>query len=211
MASGATLDVLSSGALAGDVTAASGATTIVNGTVTGNVANAGALSGTGTVIGAVTNSGTLSPGNNSIGIFSVDGSYSQTAAGTLAIQLTPAAVPVAGTNYDQLLVTGSPGTATLGGTLALAPASGLYVAGATYDVVNASGGISGNFATISGNVLSPFITLTPTGVVTLSGTDQVFRLTVTRTSFASWDRRGRDSEPGRRCQWIPGPGDRRHW
>ena len=49
VASGATLNVLSSGALTGDVTTASGATTIVNGTVTGNIANAGALSGTGTV------------------------------------------------------------------------------------------------------------------------------------------------------------------
>jgi fibronectin-binding autotransporter adhesin len=185
VASGATLNVLSSGALTGDLMAASGATTIVNGMVTGNVANAGALSGTGTVLGAITNSGTLSPGNNSIGIFNVGGSYAQTAASTLAIQVTPAAAPVAGTNYDQLLVTGSPGTATLDGTLAVAPASGLYVAGATYDVVNASGGINGNFATISGNVLSPFITLTPTGVVTLSGTDQVYRLTVTRTPFAS--------------------------
>jgi fibronectin-binding autotransporter adhesin len=185
VASSATLNVLISGALAGDVTAASGATTIVNGAVTGNVANAGALSGTGTVLGAVTNSGTLNPGNNSIGIFNVDGSYSETAAGTLAIELTPATVPVAGTNYDQLLVTGSAGTATLDGTLVVAPAGGLYVAGATYDVVNATGGISGNFATISGNVLSPFIALTPTGVVTLSGTDQVFRLTVTRTPFAT--------------------------
>ena len=148
MRSGATLDVLSSGALAGDVTAASGATTIVNGTVTGNVANAGALSGTGTVVGAVTNSGTLSPGNNSLGIFSVDGLLFADAGLARSRSSSPQrAVPVAGTNYDQLLVTGSPGTATLGGTLALAPASGLYVAGATYDIVNASGGISGNFAT----------------------------------------------------------------
>ena len=185
VAGGATLDVLSAGALTGDVSSALGSTTIVNGTITGNVVNAGTLSGAGTVIGAVTNGGTLNPGNDSIGLFSVDGTYSQTASATLAIQLSAATSPMAGTDYDQLLVTGLPSTVALGGTLALLPARGLYVAGTTYDVVAASGEISGNFATISGNVLSPFVTLTPTGIVSLSGTDQVFRLTVTRTSFAT--------------------------
>ena len=56
-----------------------------------------------------------------------------------------------GTGYDQVLVTGTPGTAALGGTLALQPQSDvLYVAGTNYDIVNAAGGISGAFATTTG-------------------------------------------------------------
>jgi outer membrane autotransporter protein len=186
---GTTFSVFAAGGLLGNLNGAAGSTLIVNGTVTGNVTNASSLSGTGTVNGAVTNSGTLSPGNGGIAIFNVNGSYAQTSTGTLAIQLVSAAAPVAGTHYDQLLVSGTPGTAVLNGTLALSPSSSTltspFVDGATYDVVSASGGISGNFSAITGNVVSPFVTLTPTGVVTISGTEQVYRLTVTRTAFAT--------------------------
>jgi autotransporter-associated beta strand protein len=186
--SGGTLNVLSGGALTGTVTAAAGSSTIINGTVTGNVTNAGATSGTGTVTGAFTNSGSLSPGNTGIGIFHVvNGPFTQTAAGTLNINLTPSGV--AGTGYDQVLVTGTPGTAVLGGTLALNPQTGvLYVAGTNYDVVNAAGGISGSFASTTGGTISPFLSFTKvgtTGIVTLAGTQQVYRLTVSRTPYAT--------------------------
>ena len=182
VASGATLNVLASGALTGNVTGAAGSFTVVNGTVTGDVANAGRLSGAGTIVGAVTNTGTVAPGN-SPGILNIDGSFAQTATGTLAIELTPTAV--AGTGYDQVSVTGLVGTAALDGTLALAPAAGLYTAGATYDIVSATGGITGGFATITGATLSPFLSFTATGIVTTATPAQVYRLTVTRTSYAT--------------------------
>ncbi|TXH25628.1 MAG: autotransporter domain-containing protein, partial [Elusimicrobia bacterium] len=182
VASAATLNVLASGALTGDVTGAAGSFTVVNGLVTGNVANAGRLSGAGTIVGAVTNSGTLAPGN-SPGILTIDGSLTQTATGTLAIELTPTAV--AGTGYDQVAVIGTPGTATLAGTLALAPSAGLYVAGTTYDIVTATNGITGNFGTVTGATLSPFLSFTATGVVTTTSPAQVYRLTVTRTAYAT--------------------------
>jgi outer membrane autotransporter protein len=188
VASGATLNVLAPGALTGNVAAAAGSTTVVNGSVTGDVANAGALSGTGTVNGRLTNTGTLSPGNGDIGVFHVNGAFSQGAAGTLAVEVTPN--NVAGTGYDQLSVTGAPGTAALDGTLAVNLANGLgtpagpYVAGTTYDVVSATGGVTGNL-TVTGNVLSPFVRLDPTGIVTLAGTTQAFRLTVVRTPYAT--------------------------
>ncbi|WP_219893696.1 beta strand repeat-containing protein [Aquisediminimonas profunda] len=182
VASAATLNVLTGGALTGDVTGAAGSFTVVNGLVTGNVGNAGRLSGAGTIVGAVTNSGTVAPGN-SPGILTIDGSYTQTATGTLAIELTPTAV--AGTGYDQVSVIGTPGTAALDGTLALAPAAGLYTAGATYDIVSATGGISGNFATVTGATLSPFLSFTATGIVTTATPAQVYRLTVTRTAYAT--------------------------
>ena len=132
--------------------------------------------------------GTSNPGNSGTGIFTIDGSFTQSATGVLAADVTPLAVP--GTGYDQVLVIGTPGTASLDGTLAVSMTTGLstplgpYVAGNTYDVVDALGGITGTFATVTGNVLSPFITLTPTGVVSLTGTEQVYRLTVTRTDYA---------------------------
>jgi fibronectin-binding autotransporter adhesin len=182
VASGATLDVRTGGALTSAVTTAAGSTTKVNGMITGTVANAGSLSGTGTVNGTLTNSGTVSPGNAGIGILNVNGAFVQTGTGTLAVDLTTSGV--AGTGYDQVLVTGTPGTAMLAGTLAITKPTGLYVAGTTYDVVNASGGISGGFTTVTGNTISPFINLATTGIVSLTGTNQVYRLTVVRTAYS---------------------------
>jgi outer membrane autotransporter protein len=191
-ASGATLDIVSGGTLIGTVAANAGSTVRVNGTVTGDVTVAGSLTtpattggtltGAGTINGTLVSSGSLRPGN-SPGILTVNGAFTQTATGTLNAELTP--VATAGTGYDQVRVIGTPGTATLAGTLALAPATGLYTAGATYDVVRASGGITGDFTSISGNVLSPFLSFADTGVVTLTGTEQVYRLTVTRVSYAT--------------------------
>jgi autotransporter-associated beta strand protein len=149
-----------------------------NGTVNGDVGvgAGGTLMGAGVINGNVTNSGTVAPGN-SPGIITVAGNYTQTAAGTLAAELTPSTVP--GTGYDQLHATG---TATLDGTLALMPSTGLYVAGSTYDVVVADAGITGNFATVTGNVISPFLTFTPT--IVPSGAGQALELTVVRTNYA---------------------------
>ena len=189
---GTELDVNAGGAAVVDVGGAvnepvhnfSGGLVRVNGTVTGNITNdlGATLAGAGTINGAVSNSGTVAPGN-SPGIITISGSFVQTATGTLAAELTPSAVP--GTGYDQVHVIGAPGTATLDGTLALTPAAGLYVDGATYDVVDATGGITGTFATVTGNVISPFITLDPTGIVTVAGSEQVYRLTVVRTTYAA--------------------------
>jgi outer membrane autotransporter protein len=64
----------------------------------------------------------------------------------------------------------------------------LYVAGTNYDIVNAAGGIIGAFATTTGATISPFLSFNKigaTGIVTLTGTDQVYGLTVSRTSYAA--------------------------
>jgi autotransporter-associated beta strand protein len=183
---GGTLTVGTTGTLTSPVTAAAGSSAVINGTVTGDVTNAGALSGSGTVTGAVSNSGSLSPGGTgTTGIFNVvNGPFTQTAAGTLNIDLTPSGV--AGTGYDQVLVTGAPGTAILNGTLALHPQTGvLYLAGTNYDIVDAAGGITGAFASTTGATISPFLNLSTTGIVTVSGTDQVYRLTVNRIPYAT--------------------------
>ncbi len=93
-------------------------TAILNGgsistTTTLNI-QGGTLKGTGTITGNVSNGGTVAPGL-SPGILNVVGNYSQTAAGTLAIELSGTTV---GTQYDQLNVTG---TVALAGTLAVTP------------------------------------------------------------------------------------------
>ncbi|HEX7255988.1 MAG TPA: Calx-beta domain-containing protein [Gaiellaceae bacterium] len=77
-----------------------------------DVMNQGVLRGTGTYFQDVTNSGTVAPGA-SAGILTVGGTYSQTPAGTLEIEV--GGTGTAGTDYDRLVVTGE---ATLAGTLA---------------------------------------------------------------------------------------------
>lgn len=172
-----TVDVLAGGALNGALSSLAGGTLRVNGTVTGDVTNAGVLSGTGTVVGNVVNSGTLSPGN-SPGIFTITGDFTQTADGILAMEVTPSAV--AGTGYDQLRVSG---VATLDGTLSVTQSGSPFINGTNYDLVVADGGIDGDFADLSGATISPFISFTPS-VVATTGTQEVYRWTVVRTDYA---------------------------
>lgn len=69
----------------------------------------GELRGNGTIIGMVQNGGVVSPGTSPDAL-SIDGDYTQSAAGELLIELASL------TSHDQLLVTG---TATLNGTLTI--------------------------------------------------------------------------------------------
>jgi hypothetical protein len=98
---------------AGGFTQTAGVTTLGPGSITSSFGplqiNGGELNGSGQV-GSIINAATVRPGT-SPGQTTVNGNYTQTAAGTLAIELggtTP------GTGYDRLVVTG---TANLAGTL----------------------------------------------------------------------------------------------
>ncbi len=75
-----------------------------------NLASGDSLIGSGTLAANLVNAGTVSPGNSAGGI-TVQGDYTQQATGVLEIQLGGT---TAGTQYDQLTVTG---TATMAGTL----------------------------------------------------------------------------------------------
>lgn len=80
---------------------ATGAGTVVGGTFQ---MSGGTLSGNGTIQANVFNSGTTAPGvGNTPGILSITGSFTQTSAGVLNIQIGGT---TAGTQYDQLAVTG---------------------------------------------------------------------------------------------------------
>ncbi|HYC60119.1 MAG TPA: hypothetical protein VEK79_11200 [Thermoanaerobaculia bacterium] len=125
----------------GGFTQSAGLTKLNGGNMGGSsvALNGGTLSGNGTITADVTNGATLSPGT-SPGAITISGNYTQTNAGTLAIDLggtTPA------TQYDQLNVTG---TATLNGTLNVAFFGGyIPTGGETYDVLNFASR-SGDFA-----------------------------------------------------------------
>jgi len=88
---------------AGDYTQNSGDTILATGAslASGGTVNilAGRLSGSGTIIGNVVNAGQFNP----VGILTIRGNYTQTASGTLNIQIGGT---TAGTDYDQLIVTG---------------------------------------------------------------------------------------------------------
>ena len=94
----------------GDYTQTAGTTELQLGTLNATSAvniQGGALTGAGTVGGNVSNAGKVSPGS-SVGILNISGNYTQTASGSLDVELG------AGGESDQLNATG---TATLGGTL----------------------------------------------------------------------------------------------
>lgn len=173
-------------------TVASGAILSVDGTLTSptvTVASGGRLVGgigttSGKITGAVANSGTIAPGH-SPGIIAITGSYAQTSTGTYAAEVfaNGTGTVVAGVDYDRIAVSGAPGTATLAGTLAVTPNGGLYVAGTAYDIITTTGGITGNFGTITGNVISPFITLSNAMASGGGVVGNNYRLVVVRSAY----------------------------
>ena len=173
----------SSGAFsnAGTLTINSGSTFIIGGTsvytqtggttilqsgtlgIAGNQVNiqGGILSGPGTINGSLTNGGAVDLGN-SPGTLIVNGNYSQTAAGALALKVGGA---MAGSLFDRVDVTGA---AALNGTLNVSLSNG-FAPGLeeVFDVLNFAGS-SGSFATFNSPLISgapAFVTsATPTSV-----------------------------------------------
>jgi uncharacterized protein with beta-barrel porin domain len=112
--------------------------------VTGNVnvQSGGTVTGYQRINGGLVNSGTVSPGGtgaSDIGTLSVGSTYTQSPGGTLRIIVTPSGA-------SRLAVTG---TATLGGTLKLAFAPGVYTA--TTRTIVSSGGLTGTFGSVTQN------------------------------------------------------------
>ena len=108
--------------------------------------NGGILYGTGTLDYGVVDAATITPGNSasSTGKLQVSGTYAQSGGGALDVTIGGT---TAGTNYDQLNVSG---TASLNGILNISLASGFTPAlGSTFDILNASS-ISGVFSTVNG-------------------------------------------------------------
>jgi len=163
-ASGATINA------AGGTMNVSGTFSVFGGSVnvgTLNVLAGGALTGTGTITGNVNNSGgTVLPGA-SPGILTINGNYVQGPSGVLGIDIGGT---IAGTQYDQLIVSGS---ASLGGTLSTSLIGGFVpTPGSTYTFIQAAGGVSGTFSTINqpaGALFDPFYGATTFEFVAVAG------------------------------------------
>ena len=125
----------------------------VNGTLTGNGTllnnTSGFLGGSGTISGNFVNSGMASAGDG-VGTLNITGSFTQTATGTLGVEIDSA------TNYDKLNVTG---TAALNGSLKAVFTGGYVPEGNQFfsGVLTATGGITGTFSNI--DYLTPTLSL----------------------------------------------------
>ena len=123
-----------------------------------------------------TNNGNLTLGSvSSPTLFTVFGTFNQSAAGVLNIAIAPAGAltNAAGSTYSQLYATGTGGNITLAGTVNLNVAPGFYATGTTYNVVLADGTITtpaGGVA-LTGATALPFVSFCPTqNAVTATGT-----------------------------------------
>ncbi len=152
-------NVMSSGTPAAAVgyTQTGGTTTILTGgalTATSSVVktnnsatvaiDGGTLTGSGTINGNVTNAGQVSPGGvGTAGVLTINGNYTQTAAGTLAVD-------IAGGNagqYDQHNVSGA---VALGGTINVnRPGNYVPPSQAVFQIISFAS-VSGDFATRNG-------------------------------------------------------------
>ena len=122
---------------------------IVNGSLASGVTlSGGSLGGSGSVASLTANNATLAPGN-SIGTLTVTGNFVQN-GGTYQVEANAAG------QSDRINVGGS---ATINGTAVQVLAeSGSYARFTTYTILNATGGVSGTYSSVSSN----FAFLTPT-------------------------------------------------
>ena len=107
----------------------------------------GTLGGRRVVTGGVNNTGGIVRPGASAGILTFANSYVQGAGGALNIELGGLTPGNAVGNYDQLNVTGAPGTAFLGGTLNVNPIGFAPGAGNSFTIVTSTGALTGTFAT----------------------------------------------------------------
>ena len=142
-----TLTLSASNSMTGTTAIADGVLN-VTGSLTGSattVARGATLTGTGTV-GAVAASGTIAPGASgaAIGTLSATGPVTFETGSDFAVEIGPA-------QADRLAVANS--VALSGGTLRILPQQGSYLTGTSYDVITATGGITGRFSTV--DVVNP--------------------------------------------------------
>ncbi|HEY4233076.1 MAG TPA: hypothetical protein VGM76_06605 [Lacipirellulaceae bacterium] len=134
----------------------------------------GTIEGNSQIAGAVRNEGIITPGlstsllpTDALGTLHVGGDYTQTATGTLQLQIDST------TSYDKLVIDGS---ANLSGTLnVLLIHNFIPTAGDTFDLLTATGGMTGSFTLelplLLAGLHGPFWN------VTYTNTDVILKLT----------------------------------
>ncbi|GAB3344955.1 autotransporter domain-containing protein [Marilutibacter aestuarii] len=122
----------------------------IQGTVSGGLTTVGVdgrLHGTG-VLGDTRVAGTIAPGN-SVGTLRVDGDYTQLAGSVFEVEFeAPGAV-------DLIDVSGS--ADLQGGTVKLLRGADAYLLGRQYNILSASGGVTGAFDGLDASAISPFL------------------------------------------------------
>jgi len=136
----------------------SGSTILMGGSLSGGAISisGGSLSGSGVINANVTDNAQVIPGGaGAAGLLTINGNYTQTAAGALDIELGGAN---AGSQYDQLAVSG---TASLGGTVNVSLINGFQPAlGNSFQPLTFTSSV-GNFAYYNGIVLGDRLILDP--------------------------------------------------
>lgn len=148
---GGILDIASGGSIASSATTVNGGGLVVNG-VAGQVNVLGGFLGGAGTVGATTigAGGTLAPGN-SIGTITVNGSLAFAPGSTYQVEVSPSAA-----DRTNVTAIGGPGTADLSGaTVVTTYEPGTYVA-RQYVIVNAEGGVSGEFDGLNGTAPTGF-------------------------------------------------------
>jgi len=168
----------------GEYTQTAGTTTLTDATLSasGGVAvHGGTLAGTGTIAGNVTNEGAVSPGAPT-GTLAVSGSYTQTAAAALNIDVGG---PDGDNGFGRLTITGA---ATLAGTLNISLAPDFKPSlGSTFEVMTFTGRI-GSFAAINGTAQASGVAFSPNFTalnLTLEVIHEAFTPTPTDTPTAT--------------------------
>ncbi len=123
-------------------TTVSGGTLSVNGVINSSTTtvNSGAtLRGSGLIVGNVLSSGTTAPGN-SVGTLTITGNYTALSGSNFQVEVDP-------TSADNLTTTG---TTTINGntTITVIPFRGFYTLNTPYQVITATGGLSGTFTNV---------------------------------------------------------------
>jgi outer membrane autotransporter protein len=168
----------------------------------------GTASGSGAIVGDVTVNGTLAPGN-SPGQLIVAGSVTQAPGSTLAIDVDGTTPGTGAGHYDTLILTGTAGVYTAGGTITpilrgitgSATNSFTPEIGQQFQVVTAEGGVVGSFDALSQPAA---------GLAANTRFDVVYRpnaviLAVTPNSYAAFASRGNAVSAGQALDALRGP------
>lgn len=143
----------------------------VNGTLNSPVSNYGYLGGSGRINGSVYNHKVISPGN-SIGTLTVNGSYTHAPGATFIAEIDKNG------RSDLLKVNGKANIQ--GGTVATSLPRALYTDGSSWKFLQASGGINGQFASLTGQPDSSTLSLS------LDYTPNEAYITLNRKSYATF-------------------------
>ena len=162
---------------------------LVNGSIPGGVTvNTGMLGGTGTITGSVTNNSTVRTGETAGDFLTIVTDYVQSNGASFLAKASPLV-------FDYLAVTGA-ATLDAGAALTVFVTPGVYdsISGVTYQILQATGGITGTFATpVNINAALAPVTLTAAlrsggqhYDLTIKGISQTFNGgTVTSTQLAA--------------------------